>query len=119
LAKQSAACTAAGKPPITSLSFPSNDRAFSAVAHKRADIMMTDVGVVAYLAKTASDVVEPGYAITSDFRLGFGTRKNDENLMNALRDVFHAMYEDGSLKAEYDKWSFDDSQFVEPVTKTK
>jgi polar amino acid transport system substrate-binding protein len=119
LAKQSAACTAAGKEPITPLSFPSNDRAFQAVAGKRADIMMTDAGVAGYLAETASNVVQVGYAVPSDFAFGMGIKKDDPDLMNGLEAVYHAMYQDGSLLQEMNKWGFTEAQQLEPVIKTE
>ena len=119
LAKQSAACTAAGKGAITPLPFPSNDRAFQAVASKRADIMMTDAGVAGYLAETASNSVQLGYAVPSDFAFGIGMKKDELSLMNGLKDIFHAMYEDGSLQQEMTKWGFVDSQKLEPLTKTQ
>ena len=118
-AKQSAACEAAGKGPITPLSFPSNDRAFSAVAQKRADIFMTDSGVAGYLGKSAANVVQVGFEVPSDFLFGLGVKKGDDSLMNGLLAVLSAMHEDGSLKSTYDKWGFQPSQAIVPSTKTQ
>lgn len=118
-AKASDACQAAGKPPITPLSFPSNDRAFAAVAAKRADIFMTDAGVAAFLGKSASNVVQVGFAVPSNFVLGLGVKKGDDSLLNGLLAVLKAMHESGALKQAYAKWNFQESQMIDPAVKTQ
>ena len=119
LDKQSEACVAAGKPAITPLQFPSNDRAYSALAQGRADIFMTDAGVASFLAAATPDKVQVGFAIPTDFLFGFGISKKDEALRDGLLASLKAQSEDGSLKKLMQKWGFADGQFHEPSAKTQ
>ena len=119
LDKQSEACKAAGKPGITALQFPSNDRAYSALAQGRADVLLTDAGVASYLAKMTPDKVAVGFPIASDFVFGFAIAKSDHELRDALAASLQAMYAEGSLQALMSKWGFADAQQVEPAIKTQ
>ncbi|WP_375451689.1 transporter substrate-binding domain-containing protein [uncultured Devosia sp.] len=116
---QSKACVAAGQGPITPLQFPSTDRAFSALGQGRADILLTDAGVATYLADTAPDQVEVGFAIASDFVFGLGVSKDNPKLMEALQASFKAQYDDGSLQAAMGDWGFSEAQLFEPSIKTQ
>lgn len=119
LAAQSDDCVAAGKGEITPLVFPTNDRAFDALAQGRADIFLTDAGVAAYLAQTSPDRVQIGFAIISDFVFGLGVKKGDDELLNGLEAVFQGMYDDGSLNALMTTWGFTAEQSFEPAVKTE
>lgn len=119
LDKQSAACQAAGKKPISPLQFPSIDRAYSALAQGRADIVLTDAGVASYLAATSPDKVEVGFAIPTDFVFGFAVNKKDIELRDGLLASLKAQHKDGSMPAQIKKWGFADSQIIEPAAKTQ
>ena len=119
LDKQSEACVAAGKPAITALQFPSNDRAYGALAQGRADLFMTDAGVASYLAAATPDKVQVGFAIPTDFLFGLGVNKKDVALRDGLLASFKAQSEKGDLKALMGKWGFADAQFHEPSGKTQ
>ena len=114
LDRQSEACTAAGKAAISPLQFPSNDRAYSALAQGRADIFMTDAGVASFLAATTPDKVQVGFAIPTDFVFGLGISKKEQALRDGLLASFKAQSADGGLKASMKKWGFADAQFHEP-----
>lgn len=116
---QSQACVAEGKGPITPLQFPSVDRAFSALAQGRADILLTDAGVASYLADTASDKVEVGFAIASEYVFGFGVSKDNPMLMEALQASLQAQYDDGSMEKALGNWGFSTAQLFDPATKTE
>ncbi len=109
MAKQSDACKSEGKPEITPLLFPSNDRAVAAVEQGRADILLTDAGVVTGIAQSAPTKVQVGFAIPSDFIFGFGVNKNDDATFKALYASLQAQYEDGSLKKALEQWGFSDA----------
>lgn len=117
--KQSEACKAGGKPPITALQFQSNDRAYSALAQGRADILLTDSGVATYLAQMTPDKVEVGFAIPSDFVFGFAVSKSGTELRNGLAASLQAMHAEGALQAMVKKWGFAESQVVKPAVKTQ
>lgn len=119
LDKQSEACTAAGKPPIEALSFPSIDRAYSALAQGRADIVLTDAGVASFLAAQTPDRVEVGFDLPTDFVFGFAVAKTDAELRDALHAALAAEYAAGDLQAALKKWGFSERQLHEPAIKTE
>ena len=119
LDKQSETCTAAGKAAISPLQFPSNDRAYSALAQGRADVFMTDAGVASFLAATTPDKVQVGFAIPTDFVFGLGISKKEPALRDGLLASFKAQSQAGDLKASMKKWGFADGQFHEPSAKSQ
>jgi len=119
LDKQSETCTAAGKAAISPLQFPSNDRAYSALAQGRADIFMTDAGVASFLAATTPDKVQVGFAIPTDFVFGLGINKKEQALRDGLLASFKAQSKEGNLKASMNKWGFANGQFHEPSAKSQ
>ena len=119
LDKQSETCTAAGKAAISPLQFPSNDRAYSALAQGRADVFMTDAGVASFLAAATPDKVQVGFAIPTDFVFGLGISKKEPALRDGLLASFKAQSEGGELKAAMKRWGFADGQFHEPSAKSQ
>ncbi len=119
LGQQSETCKRDGKPPVTALQFQSNDRAYSALAQGRADILLTDAGVASYLAKMTPDKVEVGFAIPTAFVFGFAISKKDDTLRDGLAASLMALHTDGTLAALVKKWGFADAQMVEPSVKTQ
>lgn len=114
--KANTACKAAGKPEITALTFQGNDQAVNAVAQGRADIFLTDSGVASYLdAKLPR--VQIGFPIVSDFVFGFGLRKDDSTLLNAVADAMTQLYQSGKLTTLVTKWGFDKTQVYQPSIK--
>jgi polar amino acid transport system substrate-binding protein len=119
LDKQSEACVAAGKPPIEPLSFPSIDRAYSALAQGRADIVLTDAGVASFLAQKTPDRVEVGFDLPTDFVFGFAVNEEDTELRDGLNAALAAAYEAGEVQAALEKWGFAESQLHKPAIKTE
>lgn len=117
--KQSAACEAAGKEPITALSFQSIDRAYSALAQKRADIVLTDAGVASYLAAQTPDRVAVGFALATDFVFGFAVAKSDNELRDGLHAALAAENEAGGVAETMSKWGFTEAQAHAPSIKTE
>ena len=118
LDKQSKKCESSGDKPIKTLSFPSIDRAQSALAQGEADIVLTDAGVAAYLAKRASDKVEVGFALPTDFHFGFAVNKKATELRDGLNAALQQMYADGNLQKAVKHWGFATSQELEPAVVT-
>lgn len=119
LDKQSAACEAAGKPKIEALSFPAIDRAFSALAQGRADIVLTDAGVASFLAAQAPDKVEVGFDLPTDFVFGFAVSKEDAALRDGLLAALQIQDASGDLGAAMTKWGFTETQAHAPSIKTE
>lgn len=113
--KQNAACTAAGKPAVTILSFQGN-QAVDAVAQGRADVFLTDAGVASYLAGQ-NPALETGFPIPSDFVFGLATAKDDTVLRGAVADTMSAFYRSGRLKEIITRWGFAPEQVYEPSVK--
>jgi polar amino acid transport system substrate-binding protein len=118
LDKQSQQCEADGDKPLKTLKFPSIDRAQSALAQGEADIVLTDAGVAAYLAKRASDKVEVGFDLPTDFHFGFGVSKKSTELRDGLNAALQQMYADGALQEAVKHWGFSTSQELEPAVVT-
>lgn len=116
--KQAEACEEAGEEELKTLSFPSIDRAQSALAQGEADIVLTDAGVAAYLAERAPDTVEVGFDLPTDFRFGFGVSKDSTELRDALAAALQEMYAEGTLQEAMDHWGFASSQELEPAVAT-
>jgi polar amino acid transport system substrate-binding protein len=118
LSEQSDKCEAEGQPPIETLSFPSIDRAQSALALGEADIVLTDAGVAAYLAEKASDKLAVGFDLPTEFRFGFAVNKEDTELRDGLHAALMQLHEDGTLQDAVKQWGFDESQELEPAVAT-
>jgi len=118
LDKQGKQCTSSGKKPLETLSFPSIDRAQSALAQGEADIVLTDAGVAAYLAKRAPDKVEVGFALPTQFNFGFAVNKKATELRDALNAALQQMYAEGSLQKAVTHWGFSTTQELEPAIVT-
>jgi polar amino acid transport system substrate-binding protein len=118
LDKQSDACETAGDKPLKTLKFPSIDRAQSALAQGEADIVLTDAGVAAYLAKRAPDKLAVGFALPTDFHFGFGVSKKATELRDGLNAALQQLYDDGSLQKAVKHWGFATSQELEPAIVT-
>lgn len=118
LDKQSADCEAAGDEPVKTLNFPSIDRAQSALAQGEADLVLTDAGVAAYLAKRASDKLAVGFDLPTDFHFGFGVGKDSTELRDGLSAALQQMYADGALQKAVKHWGFATSQELEPAVVT-
>jgi polar amino acid transport system substrate-binding protein len=118
LDKQSKACEAAGDKPLKTLKFPSIDRAQSALAQGEADIVLTDAGVAAYLAKRASDKLAVGFDLPTDFHFGFGVSKKSTELRDGLNAALQQLYTDGALQKAVEHWGFSKSQELQPAVVT-
>jgi len=118
LTKQSTQCEADGEPGIETLSFPSIDRAQAALAQGEADIVLTDAGVAAYLAEKASDKMEVGFDLPTEFRFGFAVNKEDTDLRDGLHAVLLQLHEDGTVQEAMQDWGFNESQELEPSIAT-
>ncbi len=118
LDKQSKECESSGEESLKTLSFPSIDRAQSALAQGEADIVLTDAGVAAYLAKRASDKVEVGFDLPTEFNFGFAVNKKETELRDGLAAALQQMYEDGTLQEAVKHWEFSTSQELEPAVVT-
>jgi polar amino acid transport system substrate-binding protein len=118
LDKQSKDCVAAGKPALKTLKFPSIDRAQSALAQKDADIVLTDAGVAAYLAKRASGKVEVGFSLPTEFHFGFGVSKKATELRDGLGAALQQLYAGGTLQKAVKHWGFSPSQELKPAVVT-
>ena len=118
LTRQSEQCERTGKGRISALQYPSTDRAVSALAQGRADILLTDAGVAAFLSGLLPDRVTVGFQIATDLDMGFGVSKQEPRLAEALRASIQAQYDDGSLARELARWGFAPEQLRAPAVRT-
>jgi polar amino acid transport system substrate-binding protein len=107
-----------GKEPLKTLKFPSIDRAQSALGQGEADIVLTDAGVAAYLAKRSSGKLEVGFDLPTEFHFGFGVSKKQTELRDGLNAALQQMYADGALQKAVKHWGFATSQELQPAVAT-
>ena len=98
------ACTDAGKPTITVLSFDSQEDATTAVVQGRAAAMLADSPISAYAVKQTGDKLELAGDIYDAAPYGIVTPKDQTSEADAISKALTAIAADGSYKAALDNW---------------
>ena len=117
--KGDAACTAAGKPGITVMTYPDMASGLRLLQSGRADVMMTDLAVVDQLAADNPTQYVRAYKVLTGFNIGAGLRKNDPDLLHAIRDGLEALQADGQQKAIFAKYKIDPDMQIPATVKTE
>lgn len=115
--KQSAACTAAGKPAVTVQSFTDQPSSILAVRSKRSDAFFSSQAPLTYFVEQANGQLE--LAGTGQ-KNGFGdifqgtvVPKNSQ-LGKVVLDGYKALYQNGTYAAIMKKWKLDGNMITEP-----
>jgi len=95
---QSGKCTAAGKPAIQLVSYPDIAAGVRLIQNDRADLMMTDLGIVDRAAQENPTVFERGFKILTGFRIGAAVKKGNEDLLKAIFDGIESVQNEGTQK---------------------
>jgi polar amino acid transport system substrate-binding protein len=114
LADQDKKCAAAGKAAIELVTYPDVPSAARLIENDRADVVVTDLGVVADLARAKPDVFERGFTLASEVTTGPGFRKDDLDLAKAVAEAMAIIYANGTLKGIIVKYGFDPALMMVP-----
>lgn len=93
---QSQKCVAAGKPAIQMVSYPDIAAGVRLVQNDRADVMMTDLGIVDRVAQENPQTFERGFKILTGFRIGAAVKKGNEDLLKAIFEGIQTLQADGT-----------------------
>lgn len=115
--KQSKKCVSDGKEAIKVLTFQTDLQSLNAVSQQRADVFLTDSGVVKQYTEKVPRT-QNGFNIPSDFVFGIGVNKKNNDLSDALHGAFSLLYKDGTMLKIAQKWGFSDNQIVMPELKS-
>jgi polar amino acid transport system substrate-binding protein len=116
---ESKKCVADGKKEISIMTYPDMASGARLVQNDRADLMVTDLGVVDQLSHDNPTLYERGFKVVSDFRIGVAVKKGNTDLANALYDAIRTLHADGTQKGIFDKYSVDNSLIVDPELRNK
>jgi polar amino acid transport system substrate-binding protein len=119
LRDQSKKCVEAGKKEITILTYPDIPSGTRLIQNDRADVMLTDLGLVDQLAHDNPTVFERGIKIISDFNIGVAVKKGNDDLVKAILEAMQALQTDGTQKAIFAKYNVDTSLIIPIALRTK
>ena len=105
LATRSAACTAAGKPPIQASEFQLQTDVTLALTSNRVVAMLADAPVVAYAVTTSAGALEAVGEQYDTAPYGIALAKNQGDFAKAVQGAVQALIADGTYKKILDKWS--------------
>jgi polar amino acid transport system substrate-binding protein len=117
--KQGAACVAAGKADIVTMTYPDLASGIRLIQTARADILMSDLALVDSLVHDNPKVYERGFKILSGFTIGAAVKKGNTDLLNALSDGMQVMQSEGKQKAIFIKYQIDPDMIVPAAVKTE
>jgi polar amino acid transport system substrate-binding protein len=100
-------CVADKKPAIEVVVASDIPAGFRAVMNDRADLFLINLGLVDQMVADNPDKLERAFMILTDYKVGVGLNKQNQELGQAIMDGLAAIRADGSEKAIYDKYHFD------------
>jgi len=116
---QSKKCVADGKKEINILTYPDIPSGTRLIQNDRADVMLTDLGLVDQLAHDNPTQFERGIKVVSDFNIGVAIKKGNDDLVKAILESMQALQADGTQKAIFDKYNVDTTLIIPIALRTK
>ena len=77
------------------------------VSNDRADVLMSDLGMVNTLVKNNPDQFDRGFMIITNFKIAVGYTKDNKDLGQALLDALTILRSDGTEKKLFEKYGVD------------
>ncbi|MGB5799567.1 MAG: ABC transporter substrate-binding protein [Mesorhizobium sp.] len=114
-----AACTAAGKPGITLMSFQDVAAGIRLIDNKRADIMMWDAGLIDTLVADNPTKYARAFMTLSGIQIGPAVRKDDPDLLKAILEGLQVMQADNQQAEIFKKYNVDPASQVPAVVKNE
>ena len=103
----SAKCTIGGKGAVDIVTYPDMPGGTRLIQTGRADILMSDLGMVNRLVALNPNAFERGFMIVTDYKVGVGVTKGNKDLSQAILDGLLIMKAEGTEKAMFEKYSVD------------
>jgi polar amino acid transport system substrate-binding protein len=103
----SAKCTTAGKDAIDIVTYPDMPGGTRLIQTGRADILMSDLGMVNRLVAMNPGAFERGFMMVTDYKVGVGLTKGNKDLAAVILDGLLIMKADGTDKALFAKYNVD------------
>jgi polar amino acid transport system substrate-binding protein len=100
-------CVAAGKKEVSIVTYPDMPGGTRLIQNDRADIMMTDLGMVNSFIKTNPSTFEKGFTIVTDYKIAVGYTKGAKDLGQAILDGLTVLKENGTVKEIFEKYGVD------------
>ena len=100
-------CVADGKAPVEVVVAADIPAGFRAVMNDRADLFLINLGLVDQMVADNPDKLERSFMILTDYKVGVGLNKQNQELGKAIMDGLAAIRASGTEKAIYDKYHFD------------
>jgi polar amino acid transport system substrate-binding protein len=77
------------------------------IQNDRADILMSDLGMVDVIISNSPTSFERGFKIVTDYKIAVGLTKNNKDLAQALYDGLVILKANGTQKAIFTKYNVD------------
>jgi len=100
----SAKCTASGKKAIEIVTYPDMPSGTRLIQNDRADLLMSDLGMVDQIALHNPTAVERGFQIISDYKIAVAYTKNSKDLGQAIYDGLTLMKQNGKTQELFEKY---------------
>jgi len=100
-------CVAAGKGEISIVTYPDMPGGTRLVSNDRADVLMSDLGMVNTLVKNNPDQFDRGFMIITNFKIAVGYTKDNKDLGQALLDALTILRSEGTEKKLFEKYGVD------------
>jgi polar amino acid transport system substrate-binding protein len=100
-------CVSAGKGEVAIVTYPDLPGGSRLIANDRADVLMSDLGMVNSLVKNNPEQFERGFMIITNFKIAVGYTKGDKDLGQALLDALTILRADGTEKKTFEKYGVD------------
>ncbi len=100
-------CVAAGKSEISIVTYPDLPGGSRLISNDRADVLMSDLGMVNTMVKNNPDQFDRGFMIITNFKIAAGYTKGDKELGQALLDALTILRANGTEKKLFEKYGVD------------
>ena len=112
-------CVGSGKQPIEIVTFPDIPAGARLVKNDRADLLMINLGLVDSFIAADPTAFERAFMVLTDYKVGVGLAKGNEQLRQAVLDAMKVLQSDGTEKAIYDKYKVEYALSVPAEVLTK
>jgi polar amino acid transport system substrate-binding protein len=100
-------CVAAGKGEVSIVTYPDVPGGTRLIANDRADVLMSDLGMVNTLIKNNPDQFDRGFMIITNFKIAVGYTKDNKDLGQAVLDALTILRADGTERKMFEKYGVD------------
>jgi polar amino acid transport system substrate-binding protein len=104
---ESKKCMSAGKKEISLVSYPDIPGGTRLIQNDRADVMLTDLGLVNQIVQDNPDAFQVGFSVLTGFKIGAAVKKGNEDLLKAIAEAIQVLQGDGRQQALLKKYSLD------------